>query len=209
MNLRSGEITKPENLLLKKKKGHRANMQEITMTDKEELHQLFADLKTTFTKEITEFRDEFKAFQQDTKKDIKTIMEQTADLRHEIEKTAKWVDHLETRVSALDDAENVHQKQAKQMKTRMEELADQMDYLENKSRQNSICIYNVKEKSEGSNMTAFLQTLITNTLEVPGEANIIRAHRVGKEQTNFSRPIIAAFFSFDTKKRVLKDCCMG
>ena len=76
--------------------------------------------------------------------------------------------------------------------------------MENKSRQNNICIYNVKEPNGAKNMIEFLQKLIAETLEVPGVVNLIRAHRMGKEQTNFTRPIIAAFSDFDTKKKVLK-----
>ena len=86
MNLRSGETTKPDNLLKKDK--HRANV-ESTMTNKEEMQKMFADLKDTLSKEIKEFRDDFRTFEQHTKKDIKTIMDQTADLRKDLEETEK------------------------------------------------------------------------------------------------------------------------
>lgn len=121
-----------------------------------------------------------------------------------MEKTTKRVDQLETRVSELDDAEYAQQKTARDVKTRIQDLGEQMDYMDSKSRQNNLCIYNVlQEKSEGSNMTAFLQKLIAETLNVAGELNIIRAHRIhGKP--NSKRPIIVAFLNFDTKKRVLK-----
>ena len=62
---------------------------------------MFADLKGSLTKEIQEFRDESKAFQERTDKDIKIIMDQTAELRKDVEKTEKRVSCLESRVSCL------------------------------------------------------------------------------------------------------------
>lgn len=71
-----------------------------------------------------------------------------------------------------------------------------MDYLETKSRQNNLCIYNIAEKSEGSDIMAWLG--------VPGELNITRAHRTYQERKDFVQPIIVAFLNNNTKMRVLQ-----
>lgn len=46
-----------------------------------------------------------------------------------MEETAKRVDQLETRVSDLDDTENIQQEQMKQIKAQMQELADKAESL--------------------------------------------------------------------------------
>lgn len=43
---------------------------------------------------------------------VKTVMQQTTDLHENLEMTRTHVDHLEIRVSELDDAENNLQKMA-------------------------------------------------------------------------------------------------
>ena len=42
---------------------------------------MFTELKDSFSKEFQELKDELKQFRRDTEWDIRTIMEQTTDLR--------------------------------------------------------------------------------------------------------------------------------
>lgn len=44
------------------------------MAEKSKMQQLFVDLKEAFRNEIKELRDNLKDFQQETERDIKTIM---------------------------------------------------------------------------------------------------------------------------------------
>ena len=130
------------------------------------------------------------------------MMQQTVDLHNNLDLIVTRVDQLETRVSSLDDAEINNQKRA-EIITRVDELTEQMDYLENKSRQNNVCIYNVAEKSEGTDMTAFLKKLLREALGVSEELHIVRAHRTSKERQDSARPIIFALLDSDMKRRVL------
>lgn len=57
--------------------------------------QLFVGLQDKLTKEIKEFRDDLKEFRLDTEWNFKTIMQQTANLCTDMEKTEKRVDQLE------------------------------------------------------------------------------------------------------------------
>ena len=50
---------------------------------------------------------------------------------------------------------------------------------------------------------AFLDQLFKE-LGVPGELNIIRAHRTYQDRKDFVRPIIDAFLNNSTKRRVLQ-----
>ena len=100
---------------------------------------------------------------------------------------------LEARVSSLDDDGTNNNTLMVSMKSWVEQLTEQMEYLENKSRQNNICIYNVPEGTEGSDTTAFLKQLIRDTLGVTGDLTIVRAHRTATERRNLARPIIWCF----------------
>lgn len=204
MNLRSGTFMKFDYQPKKKTERKKSTAPDArSMAEKNEIKQLFAELKETFAKEFKELKDELKDFRQETERDIRTIMQQTADLKQKLDSTITRVDQLEARVSILDDAEIESQATSKLVRIRIDELVDQMEYMENKTRQNNICIYNIVEKSEGNDVTAFLNQLIGEVLEVSGELNIIRAHRTFNERLD-PRPIIATFLNNATKRRVLQ-----
>lgn len=77
------------------------------------------------------------------------------------------------------------------------------EYLENKSRQNNVRIFNISAKSKGNNMIDFLKKLFNEVLKIPGDFNIIRAHRIYREGKDETRLIIVAFLNFETKKQIL------
>ncbi|KAL7402902.1 hypothetical protein ABVT39_021457 [Epinephelus coioides] len=156
MNLRSGGASKDSAEIKFKEniKKEKSEKNAKGMVEKCEIQQLFGQLKDSLTEEFKELRVELKEFRQDTERDIKTIMQQTADLLNNLDLIVTRVNQLETRVSSLDDTEIINQKKAEAIISRVDELIEQMDYLENKSRQNNVCIYNVAEKSEGTDMTS-------------------------------------------------------
>lgn len=73
-----------------------------------------------------------------------------------------------------------------------------MEYMESKSRQNNVCIYNVAENNKGSGITALFKHLIREVLGVSGELNIIRAQHTKNEHQD-PRPIAATFLNNATK----------
>ncbi|KAL7402183.1 hypothetical protein ABVT39_010994 [Epinephelus coioides] len=88
----SAEIKFKENI--KKEKSEKYTK---GMVEKREIQQLFGELKDSLTKEFKELRVELKEFRQDTERDIKTIMQQTADLRNNLDLIVTRVNQLETR----------------------------------------------------------------------------------------------------------------
>lgn len=170
MNLRSGLSVE---LKLLEKKNKRTNEDTCSMAKIAEIKQMFEELKESLGKEFQVLKDELKQFRNDTERDIKTIMEQTTDLRQKSEKTILRVDHLESRVSDIEDADAITQQTTKAVQSRVDALVEKVDYLENKSRQNNLCIYNIPERAEDRDMTAFLGQLMGETLGISGELGIV------------------------------------
>lgn len=83
-------------------------------------------------------------------------------------------------------------------------MGEQKDYLENKSRQNNVCMYNIAENSEGNDMIAFIQTLCRDVLLIEKEIPITRAHRIGQRKEGLLRPVIVNFANYNGKRDVLK-----
>lgn len=81
-------------------------------------------------------------------------------------------------------------------------MEERTEYLENKSRQNNMHIFNIPEKKEGNDMTAFLKKLFVETLDLQGDFEILRAHRIYREGKT-TRATIVAFLNFETKMRIL------
>ena len=86
------------------------------------------------------------------------------------------------------------------------ELGDQMAYIENKSRQNNVCIYNIAKRIEGNDINAFIQKLFKETLHMETVPQITRAHRIGtwKEGECTRRPIIVSLANYDGNRYLLK-----
>lgn len=174
------------------------------MVDADEMRQLMADLKKSLSEEILDFRMEFRSFRNETERDIKQIMQQNAALRQDVEALMKRTDELETRVSGEEDEMSKYQEEIKRMQTRIHEMGEQVDYIENKSRQNNVCIYNIDENSEGEDAIAFVQKLCKDLLRIEREIPVARAHRIGQRKENSLRPIIVNFTNYKEKKEVLK-----
>lgn len=155
---------------------------------------------------IKDFRAELKDFRTDTELDIKKIMLQTKDLRQDMETMNTRVSELETRFSELKDKKLEHQKAIKYLNSCISKMGDHKDYIENKSRQNNVCIYNIAEHSVGKGMTAFIQKLFKEVLLMEKEPQSTWTQRIGiwKEVDGLMRPIIVNFVNYDSKRGVLK-----
>lgn len=68
----------------------------------------------------------------------------------------------------------------------LKKMNNEVEYLEDKSRQNNVTIYQVKEGAEGDNMVDFIKTLVTEKLGIRSEQLLIStAHRsLIKKPTN-------------------------
>lgn len=81
---------------------------------------------------------ELKEFRQDSDQDIKTIMQQSVDLRKGMEHIRVRVDEFEARVSSLDDTGINNKTSMESMKSQIEQFTEQVNYLETKSIQNNM-----------------------------------------------------------------------
>lgn len=58
------------------------------------------------------------------------------------------------------------------------EMSEKVEYLENKSRQNNICIYGIQEGLETNDTIGFVTTLLTEKLDIPPDIiQIVAVHR--------------------------------
>lgn len=115
---------------------------------------------------------------------------------------------MKERISQCEDREVVLHDAHNFLLIKLKEPTNKPDYLENKSRQNNIRIYNVKEGAEGEDMTLFLKGLLKEQLKINAQHKIIRAHRVAIDQRaeNKDRPhsIVVCFQDWDTRQEILK-----
>lgn len=146
---------------------------------------------------------DFGAFRADTERDMKLIMQQNKEMSEELEKTTCRLEQVEHRVGESLDTEVAHHKAIKYLMDKIVDMEERTEYLENKSRQNNVRIFNVPEKCEGSDMVAFLKKFFQETLHLTQDIDVTRAHRLYNESKAHGRPIIAAFRDFDSKKKVI------
>lgn len=199
MNLRSGSTVDKLPAKKSKKRAQRHQPGQVTMAEYAELKSLVVDMKDSLLKDLNAFRNDFKDFRAETEKDIKSIMQQNGQLREDLEKATSRLEQVEHRVGKFLNAEIIHHKAIEQLANKITDLEERTEYLENKSRQNNMHISNVPEKSEGSDMIAFLKKLFCDTLQISGDIEIIRAHRIYREDRRNGRPIVVAFKDYDTK----------
>ncbi len=127
------------------------------MAEGMEIKQMINEFKDTLTTEIKDFLSEFNAYHMEMERDFKKITEQITELQQKLERTDNRVNDIEHRVAEIQDEQISQQKRNEDMMFRMKEIETQMDYLESKSRQNNIRIYNVPEKIRGQQHDRFSQ----------------------------------------------------
>ncbi len=205
MNLRSGASTEKVTTVAVRKKSANKHFATpaSTMAEMAEIKHLMLEMKESLSKAFKDFRMDFKEFRAETEKDIKMIMQQTAELRCDLNKTSDRLEQVERQVGETQDTEILHHKTINYLVKKVSDMEECTEYLENKSRQNNVGIFNIPEKNEGNSMIAFLKKLFNEVLKIPGDFDIIRAHRIYREGKDQIRPIIVAFLNFETKKQIL------
>ena len=88
------------------------------------------------------------------------------------------------------------------------EMSEKLEYLENKSRQNNIRIYGIKEGSEGNDIIDFVTKLLVEKLDISPEIiQIAAAHRslglTHIRETATPRSMVVRFVQWNTRQRVL------
>lgn len=207
MNLRSGACVDLKTTRKEKKKASKqgATPRALTMDNAvaEELKKLMLSVQQSLSSQLTDFRSDFTAFRADTERDIKLVMQQGRQMSEDLEKVAGRLEHVEHRVGAALDTGILHHNVIKSLVGKIAQIEERTEYLENKSRQNNLRIFHIPERSEGKDMIAFLKHFFQEILHLTEDIDVIRAHRLYKDDNSSGRPIIAAFRDFDMKKKVI------
>lgn len=126
-----------------------------------------------------------------------------------IHTTREDVSAAEERINNMEERETTNIKALTYLLQQEKHMAEKLEYLENKSRQNNIRIHQVKEEAEGTDMVNFLKVLLSEKLEIPAaQLNIVAAHRSYQRKSTQShtapRSIIVKFLTWDVRQKVLR-----
>ena len=120
-----------------------------------------------------------------------------------VEQIEDWVKILESNLSnsSLDDEYYDHE-------SRLKDLENKHEYLENMSRRNNIKLLGLPEDKNSEKSWEDTEQIVKETinkeLEISSEEiQIERAHRVGKPQDGRPRPVVARFCSWKQKEAIL------
>ena len=152
-------------------------------------------------------------------KDVKHVLENKIDstaievtlIRTNLHKITDRVKATEESVLTLTSTTDRLGKHVKQLQTKMDQMAAQLDDHEGRSRRNNIRITGVPEKAEGPSTDLFVEDLITQGLQPRGLSKFFgveRAHRVpGKRPPPGAPPrtIIARIFNFRDRDIILQE----
>lgn len=172
MNLRSGTIT------LKQRCKPKTKTKATRGTNSSEQNMATASLETSLKAMFTTFQEEITGQIQLVRTDIETFSLEMTHLRKDVNEMRNELTEAGQRIDQLENREETMQKIIKDMQQEQKRMSEKLDYLENKSRQNNIRIYQVKEGLEGNDPTAFIKKLIRDKLGIPTEEIIVSAaHR--------------------------------
>uniref|UniRef100_A0AAV2J264 L1 transposable element RRM domain-containing protein n=1 Tax=Knipowitschia caucasica TaxID=637954 RepID=A0AAV2J264_KNICA len=172
--------------------------------------QVFKDAAAEIVQELREFRGEFREFREETKSEMDEIKKEMGQHKSEMKGMKERATAVEERVNCAEERETILVEVMETLTQDMDEMQKRVEYLENKSRQMNVRIYNVKENNDPANMRNFVETLLHETLQIPKERlGIVAAHRSGatkKADASWNKPrsIIARFPTWEAKQQVLK-----
>lgn len=207
MHLRSGkvaEITRKE-----KEKKTKTKDKSMASLDEQRLKEMFKEAAGEIAKELREFRGEFKAFREETKNEMAELRKEMGQFQSQMHATDERVVAVEERVNCTEEREIVLVEVIKSLTQDVNDMEKRVEYLENKSRQMNIRIYNVKEDKDTGNMINFVEELLHQTLQISKEElRIVAAHRsaaVSKPNTQKKpRSIVVRFSTWEVKQQVLR-----
>ena len=136
---------------------------------------------------------------------LAAIREQTS----QIQALATWVGDAETRISGVEDTSDVLQAKVTKLEKQINDMADHIDDLENRSRRCNLCLVGLPEGTEGKDPVTFMETWLPSYLNLTtksGKIKLDRAHRslAPRPGTNqHARPIIMKLHNFADKQRVM------
>ncbi|XP_045475167.1 protein unc-13 homolog C-like [Harmonia axyridis] len=131
--------------------------------------------------------------------EIKTSMKETLK---EIVSDDEFIDKL---LSKFTDKIHTLQETINKQETLIQQLENRIDQLQQVSKMNNICIYNLDEEIEEKTSEQVIN-LLNNRMKINiKKEDIIKAQRVGVKNDK-TRPIIVKFEKYQHKAMVLKNC---
>ncbi|KAK7905221.1 hypothetical protein WMY93_017828 [Mugilogobius chulae] len=207
MNLRSGVTTQSLKTKPKRtKKDHVTNKCTMDVSNLEtSLKKMLTDFKEDLTKQIGEMHTDIGKISSETTR----IRQDLKDIRQSLGEAQSHIEEAEQRIHQLEERECDTLHMLKQLSKDQKEMAEKLEYLENKSRQFNIRIYGVKEGLEGEDAIGFITSLLAEKLEIAPEIiQIAAAHRsLGPKPTREDaapRSLVVRFAQWNTRQKILR-----
>lgn len=156
---------------------------------------------------------------------MKRILREQKETNKTLKQLSSNIKHVETIVADLQERmtviENerglwkecaekmVHcEESCKSTMTQVEFLALKVDDLENRSRRNNLIIYGLSESSDEDVRTLEAKVRDDIFKKILGIEidSIERVHRIGRKQSQRTRPVIIRLFNFAEKTKILSSC---
>ena len=213
MHLRSGSIA--QHISTKTKKGRNkarpanegAGPEMATGADKsleDSMKELISSLRGDLFQQFGELKQEVEKLSKDTR----DLHKDVRDLRNDVSAIVAKHEEAEERIQGLEEREMLSQALLFNIIAEHRDMREKLDYLENKSRQNNIRIYQVKEGAEGADMVGFITRLISEKLGISAQDfMIVAAHRsLIKRPSSDATPrsMVVRFLQWDTRQKVLQ-----
>ncbi|XP_068127183.1 uncharacterized protein [Hyperolius riggenbachi] len=131
-------------------------------------------------------------------------------LREDFSKIRTRITDLEQRTSNVEDSVQAHRVAIPGIQQRLTQLENRAVDAENRNRRSNLRILGIPEKSEGSDVVTFIETLLKEKLPEATFSSFFaveRAHRLTTKKEipgNYPRPIILKLLNFRDRDEILK-----
>ncbi|KAK7896147.1 hypothetical protein WMY93_021472 [Mugilogobius chulae] len=165
-------------------------------------------LETSLKTMLSEFKEEITSQIKEVRTDLERYSAEMKSLRQDVNEMRCELSEAEQRIHQLETREGETSKNMKHMQQEQAKMIEKLEYLENKSRQNNIRIYQVKEGLEGNDVTGLIVKILKETLGIPTEEIIINAaHRSLAQKPppeKTPRSLVVRFQEWRMRQRVLQ-----
>lgn len=158
-------------------------------------------------KELKDLRAENLKEHNSTRASVQKLEKSVSQVNAWIETTKEQIEEMESGINRNDERGSLHERALRYL---IKKDAEMTNKYEDRMRRNNLRIYQVPEESEGKDMKTFMKHLLTESLKLPPDVDLIieRAHRSltakPKGPNASPRSIIVRFLDFTVKERILQ-----
>lgn len=150
-------------------------------------------------------------------KKLEDIRKSTFTVENKVTEISERLNHVEARLSFLEDANQALQQKPPATKDEVQQLREKLDDIENRERRNNLRFVGFPEECEGGDARAFLAGVIPKlwNIDFPATLEVDRAHRIGARrqaepgQSPRPRALIARFLRFQDRERIMEAARKG